>query len=152
MPGGIGRRSFLLLVGLAAMGGRARALATEERMADPIEPSSSAPGSPAPGSSYQRLLDLARRRGRVPVIVGLAVAAAEADDEAAIARTQRQLLADLGVAAGADGSLAGPGITGVKLYETIPFIALTADADALRRLMRHRLVVSIVEDSAVPPN
>ena len=104
----------------------------------------------APAS--QRLLDLARRRGRVPVIVGLAVPAASADDEAAIARAQRQFLAELGVVAAADGSLAGPGITGVKLYEAIPFIALTADADALERVLRNRLVVSIQEDTAVPPN
>jgi hypothetical protein len=101
--------------------------------------------------SSQRLLDLARRRGRLPVIVGLAVEDASGD-EAATRRAQQQLLADLGVTAGSDGTLAGPGITGVKLYETIPFLALTADAEAIARIIRNRLVVSIQEDSAVPPN
>lgn len=139
---GIGRRSFLALMALAlaAIGGQRHGHGAEKTMANVADASS------------QRLLDLARRRGRLPVIVGLAAAGASADDEeAAIARTQRQLLADLGVVAAADGSLAGPGITGVKLYETIPFLALTVDADALARLIRNPLVVSIREDSAVPP-
>ncbi len=147
-PGGIGRRSFLTVVGLAAMGGWGDARAAEGRMVDTTAPST-------PGSSPQRLLDLAHRRGRLPVIVGLAIVGAGAgaggDDAAAIARTQRQLLADLGVVTTADGGLAGPGITNIKLYEAIPFIALTVDADALGRLLRHRLVVSIQEDIAVPP-
>jgi hypothetical protein len=104
------------------------------------------------GPSAQRLVDLARHRGPLPLIVGLAIAEGSADDEAAIKRAQQQLLADLGVAPGADGTLAGPGITGVKLYETIPFLALTADAEAIGRIMRNRLVASAQVDRAIPPD
>ncbi|MFO1128265.1 MAG: hypothetical protein U1E66_07560 [Rhodospirillales bacterium] len=138
----MGRRSFLVLLalGAAVIRGGGRASAGEIAMAR------------ATGPASQRLIEVARERGRLPVLIELAMTGPAADEPAAIARAQHRLLTDLGVTAAADGTLAGPGITGVKLYETIPFIALTADADALERLMRSRLVVSVQEDSAVPPN
>lgn len=132
--GGIARRFFLVALTLAVIGGPGTAAGTV--MAD------------ISGPSAQRLIDLAGQRGRLPLIIGLA---ARADDEVAIERAQQRLLADLGVVTGEDGTLAGPGISGVKIYETIPFIAFTADAAAIQRVIRHPLVISVQEDSALPP-
>ncbi|MFO1154653.1 MAG: hypothetical protein U1E42_13470 [Rhodospirillales bacterium] len=142
--GGIARR-FFLIFGLMAIGSLDAGQAAEP---------ASKPGTNAinPSSQSQRLLDLARQRGRLPIIVELAVTGAAADDEAAIRRAQQHLLADLGVTTGADGNLTGPGVSGVKLYETMPFLALTADAQAIDHLIRNQLVVRIQEDSPVPPN
>lgn len=113
-----------------------------------------------PESTKARLLELARSRGRLPVIVGLAVPMRSEDElgpaesaaqQAAMARARAQLLKDLGIVAASDGSLSGPGITNVKLFETIPFLALTVEAGALERLLAHPLVESVQEDAAVPP-
>jgi hypothetical protein len=112
-----------------------------------------------PESTKARLLELARIRGRLPVIVGLAVPlrseelgpAEFAEQEAAMARVRARLLNDLGIVAASDGSLSGPGITNVKLFETIPFVALTAEPESLERLLAHPLVESVEEDVAVPP-
>ena len=100
------------------------------------------------------LLDRARARGRLPVLVSLRMPAGAggADVTAEIARRRALLLADLGVAAGAGGALTGPGITNVKPFATIPFVALTVDPAALERLLRHPLVASVAEDRAVPPS
>ena len=113
-----------------------------------------------PESTKARLLELARSRGRLPVIVGLAVPMRSEDElgpaeskaqQAAMARARAQLLKDLGIIAASDGSLSGPGITNVKLFETISFLALTVEAGALERLLAHPLVESVQEDAAVPP-
>lgn len=106
----------------------------------------------APESAQAMLLARARARGRLPVIVGLAVPAAGGTEpgEAEIAKAQARLLADLGVADTGSG-FAGPGIGNVKLYAAIPFLALTAEPEALARLLRHPLVVSAQEDTAAPP-
>ena len=80
------------------------------------------------------------------MIVGLAV-----PPGTELGTTRSRLLEDLGVTAAGDGSLAGPGITNVKLFETIPFLALTAEPAALERLLNHPLVDSVQGDAAAPP-
>lgn len=97
-----------------------------------------------------RLLDRVRRRGRLPVVLGLKLPEV-ATRQAAIAQAGEQLLADLRVRRQADGSLAGPGIANVKLFATLPFLALTATPEALEGLLRHPLVASAQEDRAAGP-
>jgi hypothetical protein len=108
-----------------------------------------------PEQQQVMLLQRARALGRLPVIVGLAVPPEGGepgpDEEAAIARAQARLLQDLGVAAGPDGSLAGPGITNVKPFATIPYLALTAEPGALAKVLRHPLVASAQEDATLAP-
>lgn len=103
-----------------------------------------------PAAAQAELLDRARERGRLAVIVGLAGPDATRSETAMI-QVRDRLLRDLDVAAAADGSLAGPGITNVKLFRAIPFLALTVEPDALARLLAHPLVASVQEDAAVPP-
>ena len=114
----------------------------------------------APESTKTRLVESARIRGRLPVIVGFAVPirpeaelrpAESAAQQAAMTRARARLLRDLDVVAASDGSLSGPGITNVKLYETIPYLALTAEPEALQRLLAHPLVESVQEDAEMPP-
>jgi hypothetical protein len=144
----IDRRSLLALAGSAALPWLRLGYAAELDMVA------------VPESAKARLLELARMRGRLPVIVGLAVPfrsedevgpAESASREAAIRRTRAQLLKDLGVVAARDGSLSGPGIGNVKLFETIPFLALTAEPEALERLLAHPLVDSVQEDATAAP-
>lgn len=95
------------------------------------------------------LVERARRSGPVPVIVGFAVAGTA--DEAAIATARDALYRALGIATGADGVLGGPGIERVRSYATIPFVAMTADAAALKRILAQPMVTSIGADSTVVP-
>ncbi len=107
-----------------------------------------------------------RSRGELAVIIGFAVPGLRSDaggastpfdpeqekrDQGAIARVRKQLLTDLGVHPDHRGGLSGPGIHGVKLFETIPFLALTADPQALERVLVNPLVESVQRDTAVPP-
>jgi hypothetical protein len=99
------------------------------------------------------LQNLARIRGRLPVLVGLRLPPDGATDRpAAIARTRAALFADLGIKAGPGGQLAGPGITNVKPFATIPYVGLTVEPAALELLLRHPLVATVSEDAAVPPS
>lgn len=113
-----------------------------------------------------RLMALARARGELSVIVGFAVPGVQSDgpdasappdsaqeqhDQAAIARTRTKLLTDLGVHTDRQGVSSGPGIHGVKLFETIPFVALTVTPQALERVLANPLVESVQSDTAVPP-
>jgi hypothetical protein len=106
-----------------------------------------------PESRRRELLERARQLGRLPVIVGLRLPpGAEGPAEAeAIASVRSRLLQDLGVTQAADGGLAGSGITNVKLFGTIPFLALTAEPEALERLLQHSLVESVQEDTVAAP-
>lgn len=112
------------------------------------------------------LTALVRSRGELAVIVGFAVPGVRSDagdagtppdpeqerqDQGAIARVRTQLLTDLGVRPDRHGGLSGPGIHGVKLFEMIPFVALTADPQALERVLTNPLVESVQPDTAVPP-
>jgi hypothetical protein len=99
------------------------------------------------------LRDRARARGRLPVLVGLRMPpdSSATDPTAEVARLRAVLFADLGIVPTERGVLAGPGITNVKPFASIPFLALTVDPAALERLLRHPLVASVVEDTAVPP-
>jgi hypothetical protein len=99
-----------------------------------------------PDATRATLLAQARALGRLPIIVGLAVSP-QADPGVARSR----LLEDLGVVPAADGNLAGPGITNVKQFETIPFLALTVEPTALERLLNHPSVDSVQVDAAAPP-
>jgi hypothetical protein len=144
----IDRRSLLVLAGSAAVSWPRLGYAAEVDMVA------------VPESTKARLLELARMRGRLPVIVGLAVPFRSEDEvgpaetaarEAAMTRARARLLKDLGVVAARDGSLSGPGIINVKLFETIPFLALTAEPEALERLLAHPLVDSVQEDATVAP-
>jgi hypothetical protein len=105
--------------------------------------------SATPDATRTTLLSKAKDRGRLPVIVGLAVP--EGADGRAVAAAQARLLRDLEVVERRDGTLAGPGLTSVKLFETIPFLAVVAEPYALQRLLDHPLVVSVQEDAAVAP-
>jgi hypothetical protein len=100
------------------------------------------------------LLDRAEARGQLPVLVGLRFPreGAGADPSVAIAALRARLFADLGIHVGADGALTGPGIANVKPFDSIPFVALTVEPPVLERLLRHPLVASVVEDTAVPPS
>ena len=102
----------------------------------------------------QALLDLAQARGRLPVIVALAVPTVAAGEPtpAAIAAVALGLLRDLGVRPTAEGALGGPGITNVKPFATIPYLALTVDPAALERLLTHPAVRAVEADQAVAPN
>lgn len=105
-------------------------------------------------STTAMLRGLAGSRGRLPVLVGLRMPqdGADTDPMAAIARARATLFTDLGIAADASGQLHGPGIVNVKPFATIPFVALTVEPAALELLLRHPLVASVTEDTAVPPS
>ena len=82
---------------------------------------------------------MARRRGAVPVIVGFKLGpepAAAGEDAVAAARAA--FYRALGIEPAGDGTLAAPGITHVKAFSTIPFVAMTVDADALDGFLRCR--------------
>lgn len=142
----IHRRSLLVLAGSATLAWLRLGYASKLEMAS------------IPESTKTRLLKLARIRGRLSVIVGIAVLLRSEDEPAQsaaqqvrLARARAQLLKDLSIVATSDGRLSGPGITNVKLFETIPFVSLTVEPEALEHLLAHPLVESVQEDVAVPP-
>lgn len=96
------------------------------------------------------LFDRANERGQLRVIIETDVAlAAEATLAPTAVRAQRERLraSQRGVLA----SLAGGGVSGVVLFDTIPYLAVNADSQALRRLLADPAVVSVQEDVPVPP-
>jgi hypothetical protein len=97
----------------------------------------------------------ARDHGSVALLIGLAVPTDRTADPGSsphppapsiIAAIQSRLLDHLGIARSANGALQGLGITNVTLFETIPFLALTADGPALEHLLSHPMVTSVTED------
>jgi hypothetical protein len=135
-------RVLLLAVALAA-GGTA-VVAAIPRPGTALEVAMTA--ATVPEDIRATLLAKARARGRLPVLIGLTGAS-----PGAVEAARARLLADLGVTAGPDGSLAGPGISNVKLFETIPYLALTAEPAALERLLAHPSVASVQEDATAAP-
>ena len=104
-------------------------------------------GDESAAASYQHLLARAEEVGSVPLIVGLSVPplpeGSPADDDRqlrSVADAQDRLLAEL----------AGFAIEPVKRFDTVPYLALTADAESLAALVRCDSVVSIQEDVAYP--
>lgn len=102
-----------------------------------------------PDATRRALLSKAKDNARLPVIVGLVVPAGA--DDRAVAAARARLMRDLEVVERNHGTLAGPGLTNVKLFETIPFLAVVAEPDALQRLLDHPLVASVQEDAAAAP-
>lgn len=132
-----GRWAVLALAGAAYLFQPGHALAGEATM------------KPTSGTTRTTLLREAEERGRLPVIVGLVVPAGA--DDLVVAAARARLLRDLEIAERSDGTLAGPGLANVKLFETIPFLAVVAEPDAVRRLLDHPLVASVHEDAAAAP-
>ncbi len=111
-----------------------------------------AAGAPASQEVYPTLAAKALSQGSVPVIVGLDLAfepegvlsgpQAAVQQRATIGSTQGFLLQQL----------SSYGVTSVKQFQFIPFMALEVDAKALQFLAASPLVQSLVEDVAVPPS
>ncbi len=109
------------------------------------------PDSPAREQAFDALDALAAARGVVPVIVGVradfapesALEGAQAvlDQRAAIARAQTEV----------ERALAAAGAPALRRFQTIPYLALRADAAALAALRASPWVTSIEEDVPVPP-
>ena len=96
------------------------------------------------------LLNLARRRGAIPVIVGFKLGPEPAAaGVCAVTAARAAFYRALGIEPAVDGTLAAPGITRVKAFTTIPFVAMTVDADALERLLGLPLVTSVEPDATV---
>ena len=140
------------------------ALAAATASAPPVMAQTSAerlqPGPAGAPAAAAGLLQHARERGRLRLIVGLREPfVAEATlatpmagaQRARIAAGQRAVLATLGAlrpAEGADVDRRGEKVT---LFETIPFLALGADVATLEALLADPRVASVHEDIAVPP-
>lgn len=116
------------------------------------------------------LLALARHQGTVKIIVQLkaadgsdlsqaaASAAMESARVNAIACLQQDVLYGLGVTASfnAEQRLQAPsslpeGIQSLRIYRTVPMLALTLDAGRLVLLLRHPAVAGIQNDMPQPP-
>jgi len=104
-------------------------------------------GGTVPASS-DRLVTLTESRGTVPVIVRMRTdftpegdlsLFAVANQRTAIASLQRRILSRV------------PGGQNVKTFETVPFVAVTVNADQLDALLDSPNVEAVYEDVAVPP-
>jgi len=93
------------------------------------------------------IVDLAERRGRLPVIVrmrmdfapeGAAESFQAASQRAAIGNLQRRIVARV------------PGERNLKRFETVPFVAMLVDPAGLRALLDDPDVAAITEDVPVP--
>lgn len=127
----LARRRFLLVpLAIAVLGGGRDLAAAPDPMTD--------------------LLELARQRGAVPIIVGFELGPDPLTaGEGAVAAARAAFYRALGIEPMADGTLAAAGITHVKPFTTIPFVAMTVDADALERLLKLPMVTSIEPDATV---
>lgn len=119
----------------------------------PATPGTAATGgtTPAPGASAQALLDVARERGSVRVILSLAVdytPEAELSGPDAV-RTQRARIADAQqrVLAGLDPYRADVN----SRPERWPLLAVAVDEPGLRHLLGSPLVKSVQHDKPQPP-
>lgn len=106
----------------------------------------------APSAAAEALLARTQERGRLRMIVGIreqllnedGLAAQQVEAQRARLRaSQQSLLADLGTSQQESDSVA--------LFDTIPFLAMNADAATLQRLLDNPQVKSIQEDVPVPP-
>ncbi len=132
---------------------------------EPAAPILVVPAETGQAAGAEALVARAAAQGQVRVIIGLDEALADEETLApAEVQTQRTrlraaqsaLLADLGAAAVPEQRRTGPGagghgVDGVTLFDTIPFLALNADAAAVRRLLAAPGVTSVQEDVPVPP-
>jgi hypothetical protein len=97
------------------------------------------------------LVARAHERGVLRVIVGLRetlaneelLAPAQAKAQRARLRASQQAVLE---------ATAGPGVSGITLFDTIPFVALNADAATVQRLLADPRVSSVQEDVPVPPS
>ncbi|MBK8211770.1 MAG: S8 family serine peptidase [Rhodospirillales bacterium] len=107
-----------------------------------------AEGTGAPAAA---LVARANERGVLRVIVGIretlaneeSLAPAQAKAQRARLRASQQAVLE---------ATAGAGVTGVTLFDTIPFAALNADAATVQRLLADPRVTSVQEDVPVPPS
>jgi subtilisin family serine protease len=106
------------------------------------------------------LIARARERNHLRVIVGTreemldedALEPRQAEAQRARLRSNQQgLLADLGAWRQQNGSVSGQGAPAVTLFETIPFLAMNADAATLQTLLDDPRVDSVQEDVPVRP-
>lgn len=113
------------------------------------------PAGPLVVPGAEALLDQARAKRQVRVILGLPVpmadesrlGLAEALTQGAQLRArQRALLADLGVDAQREGATAESATGAATLFDTIPFLAVSLSEAALRRALAHPGVASIQLD------
>jgi subtilisin family serine protease len=124
------------------------------------------PGNDGSTGAAEALVARAAERGQVRVIIGLneqladeqTLAPAQVKNQHARLRAaQRAVLASIGAAAEpAEKRTGGPdaarsGVDGITLFDTIPFLALNADAASLHLLLAAPGVASIQEDVPVPP-
>jgi subtilisin family serine protease len=156
-----GRMLFSCLVGAVLTAGLA-----EARAEPPASSVLVVPGDEGSTGAAVALAERAAAQGQVRVIVGLkeeladeqTLAPAQLKSQRARLRTaQRALLASIGAAAEAGekktgGPAARSGVDGVTLFDTIPFLALNADAAAVQRLLATPGVASVQEDIPVPPD
>ena len=105
-----------------------------------------------PSAAAETLLARTQEKGQFRVIVGIreqllnedGLAAQQVEAQRARLRaSQQSLLADLGTSQQENDSVA--------LFDTIPFLAMNADAATLQRLLDNPQVDSIQEDVPVPP-
>lgn len=123
-----------------------------------------------PSDADAALLALARQRGTVKIIVQLKAsdgsdlsraatsAATESARLHAIACLQQDVLRGLGMTASfnAEQRLQHPsalpeGIHSLRIYRTVPMLALTLDADSLALLLQHPAVAGVQHDMPQPP-
>jgi subtilisin len=150
------------ILGSAWLGALALALATAGVPSASGQPEVESAGivTPDTDGGAAPLLEQARTRGQVRLIVGLReafvaeaglAASAASAQRARFAATQRAVLAALATRRAETGAAAGAGPRNVSLFQTIPFLALEADLATIRSLLEDPRVASVHEDVAVPP-
>ena len=99
---------------------------------------------------YKRFLTRIEKEGSVPLIIGLSAPVAPESSlvDPGEVDQQRQMLTAVQDIVLTD--LAGVATDGVKRFETIPYLALTVDAEGLTALVDSDPVITIEEDVAVP--
>lgn len=146
------------LLGVAAMAVSAANGFAQDRSTPPLTVYPNRTDMPV--AKAESLIARARERDHLRVIVGLreemldedALDPRQAEAQRARLRSNQQgLLADLGTWRQQNGSLAGQGAPAVTLFETIPFLAMNADAATLQSLLDDPRVDSVQEDVPVPP-
>ena len=100
---------------------------------------------------YKGFLTRIEKEGSVPLIIGLSAPVARENSpvDPGEADRRRQMLTAVQDHLLSD--LAGVATDGVKRFETIPYLALTVDAEGLAELVRSDPVLTVEEDVAVPP-
>ena len=100
---------------------------------------------------YAKLLARIKQEGSMPLIVGFSAPVAPESDlvDPGEVDQQRQMLTAVQDIVLTD--LAGVEMDGVKRFETVPYMALTVDAEGLTALVGSDPVITIEEDVALPP-